>query len=385
MSTPPEPIKASIIEPVGCHGGMNPYDFNLCHGLSTCGVAAALFTSDLTTAPGEPLDAREVYQGAFGRDPVWLRAFRYVRGTFAALAASVSEGRRICHFHFFRVGLLELMNVTLARLLLRKVIITAHDVESFAKDEAVPGLPRFVYGMAHAVIAHNQISRQELLHKVGLPDHKIHVIPAGNHLAALSSLPSPEQARQALGLAAAGPFILFFGQIKEVKGLDLLLEAMPAILAAHPGATLVIAGRPWKMDFSSYQQQIERLGIGSHCVTHIRFIESAELPLYFQASDLIALPYRRIYQSDVALMAMSYGKAVVTSDIPGMTELIEDGCTGFTFCSGEPASLSATINKALASRELRDAVAERGQQLMSNNYSWSSICTTTAGVYRSCL
>ncbi|WP_257313869.1 glycosyltransferase family 4 protein [Geothrix fuzhouensis] len=363
---------------------MGPYDFNLCRGLSHSSVNVALYTSDATSPPTHPDFAfRPVYCGIFGRGSVLRRGFRYLRGTLLALLSSVREGRRVCHFHFFSVGPLEWMNVTLARLLGRRVVITAHDVEAFVSTQDTPGLPRLAYGMAHAVIAHNHISREELLNRMGLPQDRIHVIPAGNHLESIPKVCTPAEARVHLGLPDSGAVLLFFGQIKEVKGLDVLLEAMPSILSQHPDTTLVIAGRPWKLEFEEYQGLIDKLSLNANCITHIRFIPDDELPLYYQACDLVTLPYRKIYQSDVVLMAMSYGKAVVTSNIPGMTEMIRDRDTGFLFQSGDPMDLARVVGQALSDPELRGKVASGGLDLMREKFGWDSIGRATAALYRS--
>lgn len=363
---------------------MNPYDFNLCEGLASAGVDVSLFTSEVTKPPISPrFTFRPVYRGIFGAAPKWQRALRYLRGTLSALGASVRERRRICHFHFFSVGPLEAINVLLARMLGRKVVITAHDVEAFVSGLDTPGLPRITYGFAHAVIAHNQVSRNALQARIGIPTRRIHVIPAGNHLSSLPALPTRVDARQRLGLPQEAPLLLFFGQIKDVKGLDLLIEAMPSILGKHPTARLLIAGRPWKTDFSRYQALIEHNHVQEACITHIRYIPDDELPLYYQSCDLVSLPYRHIYQSDVVLMAMSMGKAVLTSDIPGMTELVQHGRTGFIFHSGDSQDLARVISDALDRPDDIQKVGAEGRQLMIDRFGWDGIGQSVTRLYQS--
>jgi glycosyltransferase involved in cell wall biosynthesis len=344
----------------------------------------ALFTSDVTVAPeGERFGFRPVYKRVFGQQAIWRRTLRFAAGTLTALVAAVRERRTVCHLHFFGVGPLEFLNVLMARVLFRRVVITAHDVEAFVTSLDAPGLPRLAYRLAHGVIAHNQVSREELIERLGLDANRIAVIPAGNHLASTRSLVSRDHARRALALPAVGHVLLFFGQIKRVKGLEVLLRAMPAILEAHPEVTLLIAGRPWKTDFAEYQAQIDELGIKARCATHIRFIPDAELPLYYAACDLVVLPYLRIYQSDVVLMAMSYGKAVLTSNIPGMMEIVRHGETGFLFRSGDEADLARVVGEVLRDPGLLDSVAEQGRTLMVEAHGWPKIGQTTLRFYES--
>lgn len=377
-------LRVAVIEPVGGHGGMDYYDFGLCGGLATAGVDVVLHTCDETVIP---LDAgfavRHSFAGIYGKAPSWKRGLRYLSGSVSALWSARREGRRICHFHLFHVGPRQVFNILLAKLLGLKLVITAHDVESFVESLEVPALSRWVYRQADRVVAHNQISKQELIDRIGLPDQRIVVIPHGNYLHTLRPLPVQRFARASLGIPEAAKVILFFGQIKDVKGLDLLLDAMPAVFKAHPDALLLVAGKPWKSDFSAYEKQMVSLGIRDRCITHIRFISDKDVALYYAAADVVALPYRRIYQSGVVLMAMSYGKAVLVSDLPGMTEIVTDGETGYVFRQGDVGELAASLDQALGNASERQVFAEKGYERVRDDYDWNVIGEKTKRLYES--
>jgi len=321
------------------------------------------------------------YQEVYGKDVAWKRGLRFVWGSIKAIGAAVVEKRKVCHFHFFHVGILEAFNVALAKLCFRKVVITAHDVESFVESLSVPKLSRWVYHVADGVVAHNQVSKSELIEKLGLANEKITVIPHGNYLHMLGKMPEKQQARKELGLAEGVKVLLFFGQIKDVKGLDILLEAMPEVLKEHPNAMLLIAGRPWKSDFSKYENMISSLNINHACSTHIRFIKGEEVPLFYAACDLVVLPYRRIYQSGVVLLSMSYGKPVLVSDLAGMLEVVRDKENGFVFKQNVPKSLSEKINMILHNMEECDAVTIKALSDMKGHYSWVEIGKETKKLY----
>lgn len=377
-------LKVAMIEPVGGHGGMDYYDFGLCGGLAATDVDVVLHTCDETTIPESAgFEVRHTYSNIFGKTAAWRRGLRFVSGSVRAVLSAVREGRGIVHLHFFHVGMLALMNVLLARLARRKVVITAHDVESFVSSLEVPFMSRMAYRLAHGVIAHNRIIRDELKARLQVPENKIAVIPHGNYLYALRPMPPVEVAKERLGIPPHTKVLLFFGQIKEVKGLDILLNAMPSVLQHHPEAVLLIAGKPWKTDFAEYQAKIDELGIHDACFAHIRYIPDEDVPLYYGASDLVVLPYRRIYQSGVVLMAMSYGKAVLVSDIPGMLEVVQDQETGFVFRSGDVDDLMKRICAIFANQSIMVNVAKRGQRLMEVKYEWSVIGQLTKVVYAS--
>jgi glycosyltransferase involved in cell wall biosynthesis len=375
-------LKVAIIEPVGGHGGMDYYDFGLCEGLASSGVDVVLHTCDETQA-SQHYDFKLIhsYKGIYGTASAWKRGLRFAWGSLKAIGSAVLQRRKICHFHFFHVGVLEAFNIALAKLCFRKVVITAHDVESFVESLAVPKLARWVYRVVDVVIAHNQISKSELIEKLGLPSQKIVVIPHGNYLHMLGEMPEKAQARKQLALSETSKVLLFFGQIKDVKGLDLLLQAMPNVLEKHPDVVLLIAGRPWKSDFSKYENIIQDLKIEHACSTHIRFIQDKEVPTFYAACDLVVLPYRRIYQSGVLLMSMSYGRVTVSSDLPGMKEVVSDGETGVLFESENVASLSSKLVQALNEADKLETIEKNALELMQTKYDWAVIGKQTQGVY----
>lgn len=381
-----QPLRVAVIEPVGGHGGMDYYDFGLCGGLATEEIDVVLHTCDETKIPvGESFEVRHTFGNLYGQNAVWRSGLCYVWGTFRALFSSIWERRSIVHFHYFHVGFLQAFQVGLARLLGLRVVITAHDVEAFVESLEVPALSRWVYRMAHRVIAHNWTSKQELIERIGLSPDKVAIIPHGNYLHALRTLPSRREACKVLDLPEQARILLFFGQIKDVKGLDLLLEAMPRILQKYPDTLLLIAGKPWKSDFSRYEKLVRDLGIAQHCRMYIRYIQDDEVPLYFGVCDLVVLPYRRIYQSGAVLMAMSYAKTVLVSDLPGMTEIIKDGENGFVFHTGDASDLSRKVNSIFADSERNQKAARKGFEHVRDRYDWRQVSITTNELYKKVL
>lgn len=375
--------RVALIEPVGSHGGMDYYDLGLCRGLITSGWQVGWYTCAETPDPGlAGLKFHPVYKGIWGKANRWKRAILYLSGTVRALWGATLAGERICHLHFFHGAPEELLLLCLAKLFGRKVVLTVHDVESFAGDSP-RGIVRRIYGLADRLIVHNQTSRQELITVLGGSPAKIAVIFHGNYLDALGPVPSRPEARLALGIPSEAKVALFFGQIKQVKGLDLLLEAMPAVAAAVPDVVLVIAGRPWKNDFSRYEEQIKELGIASYCRLHIRFIADQEVGLFYAAADVVVLPYRRIYQSGVLLLAMSHGKAVLASDLAGMTEIVTEGENGYVFPSGSSQALAQALARTLTADEERARAAEKALFYVETRHDWMRLAAQTAAVYTS--
>lgn len=381
----PDSIKVAIIEPVGGHGGCTYYDFSLCNSLSHEGIAPTLYTCDETVVTGRELfQVKTFYQRIYGKDPSFLRGLRFIWGSLKSLIGSRLKGAKIAHFHFYHVGPLEFFNILLTQALFMRVVITAHDVEAFASGLSVKSLMRRAYRMADAVIAHNQISKRELMSHAMIDTHSIHVIKHGNHKEYARHDITRTKARTKLNLPSDVFTLVFFGQIKEVKGVDVLLHAMARVRAKlGNNVRLVIAGKVWKDDFSVYQRLIDQYNLNDLVELHVRYIPDDELPYYYAAADLMVLPYKRIYQSGVVLMAMTFGRPVLVSSIPGMTEVVTDGDTGLVFETENPDHMAEKIVEAYDDQERLKLIAERGRGLMESEYDWSKIGALTANLYRS--
>ena len=299
-----------------------------------------------------------------------------------AAAAAAEECLQLAHFHFFHVGPLELFNVVLARLLGLRVVITAHDVEAFTQGLSVASFVRWAYRLSHRVIAHSQIAKRELIADLGIPEEKIDVTLHGNFVDTVPENLTRDAAKANFGLTAEQRVLVFFGQIKDVKGLDILLKGFALARQNDKRLHLLIGGRVWKTDFSKYAEIIEQHGLTPHCTLHIRYIPDAEVPFFYRCADLVVLPYRRIYQSGVVLEAMSYGSAVLVSDIDGMREAVEDERTGFVFKNQDVAHLAHRIGEIFSTPGHANRIARAGFDMVSSRNDWGLLGEQTLACYR---
>lgn len=155
------------------------------------------------------------------------------------------------------------------------------------------------------------------------PKARVHRMPHPlyDHLGA--AVPRRD-ARARLGLAMRARVLLFFGLIRDYKGLDLLIDAFGSLGTDYQ---LVIAGEPYG-PFAQYLEQIKRNPHKDNIHVHARFIADAEVPAFFGAADAVVLPYRSATQSGVTAMAFHFGVPVVATDVGGLNEVLTDGVTG---------------------------------------------------------
>ena len=148
---------------------------------------------------------------------------------------------------------------------------------------------------------------------------------------------------------------------------------------------LVIAGRVWKNDFSIYQKIIDDNKLLNYCLIHNKFIPHEDVDHYYASADLVVLPYTRIYQSGVLMMSMSYEKAVIVSDLPPLTAVVQDMKTGFVFESENPKSLSEKLNRILSDANKLEEVRIKGSEHIKSKYDWLEIGKATKKSYQSIL
>ena len=339
-----------MIDPVGGHRGMHYYDFALCDALRNYGQDVLLWTCDETARYAVPsgLTVHFPFVGIFGDRPAIARGIRYAAAQSRILAAAARERPALVHLHYFILTPADLWFLVRLRLLGIKVILTVHDVIPFNAATHTRLMLRALYQRVDGFIVHTEHSRRELLQCFPIDPDRVAVIPHGHYLPYLAAeLPSQDAARQQFGLETGSPVILFFGQIKQVKGLDTLLSALPRVLAAHPDATLLIAGQVWKDNWDTYAALIRELDIGNRVRARIEHIPDEDVPVYYRAADVVVLPYRQIYQSGVLLMAYSYSRPVVASNLGGLAETVREGETGRLVPPDDPAALASALNAML--------------------------------------
>ena len=138
--------------------------------------------------------------------------------------------------------------------------------------------------------------------------------------------------------------ILFFGLIRSYKGLDDLINAVDTVFNVEKDVKLLIAGECYE-NKNKYHALINNSIYKDKILWIENFIHDNEVNLYFSAADVVVLPYKTASQSGVIPLSYHYNKPVITSDLEGLLEVVDDGNTGFIYNHNDIKSLSSTILK----------------------------------------
>ncbi|MCX7681405.1 MAG: glycosyltransferase [Anaerolineae bacterium] len=175
-----------------------------------------------------------------------------------------------------------------------------------------------------------------------------------------------DEARRQLGLPSDALILLFFGMIREYKGLKDLIAAMPEIQMHLGKVILLVAGEFWE-DKRPYLELIERLGIGDSVIIEDRYIPNEEVGLYFSASDALAIPYKQMTGSGVVGIAQCYGLPIIrlTSNYadhkPKSSTRIEEFVMLVTsFFTQSKVQVDLSSNKGVSWSHLINKIVEKG-------------------------
>jgi glycosyltransferase involved in cell wall biosynthesis len=354
-----------------------PYDHALCSALAAAGADVELYTSRFAygaVAPAARYERHELFYPA-ARFAPGDRARRLLK--LAEHVPDMLRYRRaarsadVVHFQWLSVQHLD------GRLLppnrsatgeRRPLVLTAHDVLPREPRAGQREAQRRLYGHFDAIVVHSDHGRERLTRELGVQESRVHVIPHGvlDHLAQGPAAPPPLQSER--------PVVLFFGLLREYKGIDVLLEAWRGI----EDAELWIVGMP-RMDISAL-----RASAPSNVRFDPRFIDDSELRAYFRRADLLVLPYREADQSGVLFTALAFAKPLLLSDVGGFAEIALTGAAR-TVPAGEVAALHGALVELLGDPAALALMATRASETAAGEYSWEDIGRRTLALYEQLL
>ena len=180
---------------------------------------------------------------------------------------------------------------------------------------------------------------------------------------------SKKIARQKLKLEEDGKYVLFFGLIRDYKGLDLLLKALVDERIKEQKIKVIVAGEFYS-DPTPYHELIAELGIEESLVLEAKFIPDEEVVNYFCAADMVVQPYKDATQSGVTQIAYHFDKPMLVTNVGGLSELVPHGEVGYVINPDETEIANAIC----------DFYAENKEQEMSDNaknykkrFSWNTM------------
>ena len=263
------------------------------------------------------------------------------------------------------------------------MVMTVHAAGVFALNRVLGGgiLARFIVRQCHHVFSVSSYVRETLWALAGR-EGKVSIVPMGINTAEFCIDRDPKQLRRSYNFPS-GKMLLYVGRLADKKGVNYLLEALPAVLGEIPEAYLAIVGEGHlKADL---QAQAERLGLKEH----VHFMGAAshdQVICYLHMADLVVIPsiVDKMGQTEgmpvVLMEALAAGKPTVASAVSGVCDALKDGENGFLVLPAESAHLAHKITEALNQDlgRISAAAYATGQQ-----YDWERVIDRYEAVFES--
>ena len=393
-------MKLMFIETLG-DGGIAHYTYNLVSALKRRGHKVLLATTRIYELVDmmEEEDLRCIFfKGAFrlmrsvptlSKETLFPTLFRrflkvieYPINTIECILIGKEKGVDLIHFQVLH--LIDIFMVFWYRLAGFRVVFTVHNVMPVHKplNWAQRGLYGLLYRYCDLFIIHSEVSKAEFKELFWVPSEKIQVVPHGDYQFFVPEKPlSKDEAKGALGIDSKRKTILFFGAIRDNKGLEEILKALPRIRKGVPEVMLLIVGEAIQ-GYEKYRDLIRILEIEGSVMEVLRYVSNEEIATFFYATDVVVLPYREVSQSGVLQIAYAFGLPVVATAVGGFLEAIEDGKNGFLVPPQALDLLADRVAKVLSDDERAEAMGRHSLFLAKTMYSWKEITERTEALYQ---
>ncbi|MDD3245401.1 MAG: glycosyltransferase family 4 protein [Methanosarcina sp.] len=311
---------------------------------------------------------------------VSIRNFLTYYNPFTWIWAGLSIKSKVVHAQWWSHVLAPVYFVILSICKLRgnKIIITIHNVTSHENNGFNQFLNRSILFFGDHFIVHSSKNSEQLSEIYSIPKEIISLVPIGSSISYNTQVVSQNEAREKLKLPLEKKIILFFGHIREYKGLDVLLEAFATVTSEMNDILLVIAGTPWEK-WDKYEEIIQKYNLTENIKLFLQFIPSDDVKYFYHASDVVVLPYKDFTsQSAVGSVTLSFGKPLIVSNVGGLSEFVTN--KDFVVEPNNSCELADKILSVLRDEILLKILAEDSKKL-ADEYSWDKVADKTVSLY----
>jgi glycosyltransferase involved in cell wall biosynthesis len=345
-----------------------PYDHALASALARRGHEVTLLTSPFThgEAPSPdgyareeiflPVSSRLVRRSPRSRLRLPLKGVEYLPSAARLLRRVGALEPDVAHVQWLAIPRFDLHWL---RRLGRPTVLTAHDVLPRRERNAR------AWGEALALVDRVIVQSQRALEQLA---------ELGVERERLSRIQHPVFESGVEAEPPTGATILFFGLIRDYKGLDVLLRA----LAELPQARLVVAGDPLD-PVEPLRRLAAELGVAERVDWRLGFLPDDEIPRLMHEATLVALPYRKIDSSGVLATALGHGRPAVVTDVGGLPDAIREFGAGRVVPPESARALAAAISELLEPAAL--AAAFKGAQAARRALTWDAAAERHEALY----
>jgi len=285
---------------------------------------------------------------------------------------------KIFHFHYWNSFLyfFYFPVVKLGKLRKKKILFELHNIETHEKNRLDKLSLDWIVEVSDAIVLHTKEMKEILEQRYPGVSDKVFVVPLGIYI--FYGKPVEKNlARAKLGLTPEDRVLLFFGNIRPYKGLEVLVDALEILVRKGKQYTLVVAGRDWGL-WESIEKRIYEKGIHEYVKAFPRYIPKEDVKYFFSAADVLVLPYIKFSsQSAAVLVSLNFDLPFLAPDFECFKEFPGEK---FLFKSGSPDSITEYIERFFEDENFRKALMEVVLKKKSE-YSWATIALKFKEIY----
>ena len=271
---------------------------------------------------------------------------------------------------------LFLIEVFVLKLFGKKLVWTVHNLLDHERKHARLELfyLRKIVRFCDEIIVHSKYAQQQVIDAFCVKKrNKIQVVPHGHYISSYPNTINQKEARKLLHLDDNKKVFLYFGQVRNYKGVDELLSAFE-----HPSLSesqLVIAGHPKSIAYKKHlMTRVERL---DNVQCFFEFISVDYVQVFMNAADAVVFPFRDIFTSGSVMLAMSFGRPIIIPNVPSLSEIIDvmDGMSYDPYCA-------ESLLKTLQTFSVTDPIQSgEANCKYATRYNWLEIAKLTKQIY----
>jgi len=262
----------------------------------------------------------------------------------------------VLHLHWLKFSAFDFLILSLIKSSTNTFLIfTVHNVLPHEHTFVDRFFYPLIYKKIDAFTFHSKSSRQRLIQELNLEAENYELIPHYGYEVDNVPIQTNENS------------LLFFGTIRDYKGLDVLLNACIK-LPKELNWNLNIYGKP-EINLDELKEYTSQHNLSDRIQWNTGWIEEEKIDEIFLSHDIVVLPYKEIDNSGLLHLAMSYGKPVIASRLGSLMDLIEDGVSGILFEANNSDDLARCILKLLKDKELKTKIGDNARKLMETDHS----------------
>ena len=307
-----------------------------------------------------------------------LRGLHYPLAHLKLLAKLRQHRPDVVHMQWSRLPTIDRWLLAAAQRLDLPVVHTIHDVESLFNQEWLAGALEGIYTRyVDHFIVHAEENRERFLrHYPLVPPERVDVIPMLPLITKREDNQTRVSARAALGIDPSMFVVMCFGIVKHYKGIDLLIDAIPMVASRNPKIQFWIVGR---IGDEASDQFIIRLSQFEQVQVRSEYVPSDELWKFHLAADVMLFPYRQISQSAALATSLSYGCAVIVTDVGGLPSLVQGN--GWIIPTEQPHAIAEAVLEAAQQPEKLAMMRELSKAIFAETLSPAVIARKHIDLY----